>query len=115
MTGNTSRALRHAAVPAAIAAIMLLGIGVQAATTTVDQSGQQFSEKSLALKAGDTIVFANRDDVTHNVNVINDDDDATDLGLQKPGQTLTYVFDKAGRFKVRCSIHPSMKMSVNVK
>jgi plastocyanin len=89
--------------------------GVRAGSLTVDQTGQQFSEKSLALKTGDSVVFANRDDVTHNINVIDDDDDATDLGLQKPGQSLTYKFDQAGRFKVRCSIHPSMKMGVNVK
>lgn len=60
-------------------------------------------------------MFANKDDVSHNITVVNDDDDTTDLGLQKPGQTLSYTFDKAGRFTVRCSIHPSMKMTVSVK
>jgi len=88
---------------------------VHATTTTIEQSGQQFSEKAITLSTGDIVTYANHDDVTHNINVINDNDDATDLGLQKPGQTLTYKFDKAGRFKVRCSIHPSMKMTVNVK
>ena len=96
-------------------AITALGATVHATTTTIEQSGQQFSEKSAALGVGDSITFANHDDVTHNINVINDDDDATDLGLQKPGENLTFKFDKAGRFKVRCSIHPSMKMVVNVK
>ncbi len=99
----------------AVAAVMMAGAAVRAATLTIEQSGQQFSEKSLALKQGDSVSFANRDDVTHNINVINDDDDAVDLGLQKPGQILSYMFDKNGRFKVRCSIHPSMKMTVNVK
>jgi len=96
-------------------AITALGATVHATTTTIEQSGQQFSEKSAALGVGDSITFANHDDVTHNINVINDDDDATDLGLQKPGESLTFKFDKAGRFKVRCSIHPSMKMTVSVK
>jgi plastocyanin len=90
-------------------------VAVHATTTTIEQSGQQFSEKAITLSTGDVVTYANHDDVTHNINVINDNDDATDLGLQKPGQTLTYKFDKAGRFKVRCSIHPSMKMTVNVK
>ncbi len=107
--------MRPGSLLAAAAASMLVGLAVRAASVTVDQTGQQFSEKSAALQPGDVITFANRDDVTHNVNIINDDDDATDLGLQKPGQSLTYKFDKAGRFKVRCSIHPSMKMTVNVK
>ena len=96
-------------------ALVALGFAVRAATTTIDQSGQQFSQKSIALAPGDALLFANHDDVTHNINVVNDDDDATDLGLQKPGQTLTYKFDKSGKFKVRCSIHPSMKMTVTVK
>lgn len=98
-------------------AVLLIAAGaaVKAAGITVDQSGQQFSEKSATLKPGESVIFANRDDVTHNINVIDDDDEATDLGLQKPGETLTHKFDKAGQFKVRCSIHPSMKMTVNVK
>jgi cytochrome c peroxidase len=99
----------------AAATLAAVAVGVRAANLTIEQSGQQFSEKSASVGVGDTIVFANHDDVTHNINVINDDDDATDLGLQKPGQNITYKFDKAGRFKVRCSIHPSMKMTVNVK
>ena len=97
------------------AALASVAAGVRAATTAIEQSGQQFSQKSAVLSTGDSIVFANHDDVTNNINVINDDDDAVDLGLQKPGESLTYKFDKAGRFKVRCSIHPSMKMTVNVK
>ncbi len=107
--------MRSRAAIAAAAALAVLALDVRAATTTIEQSGQQFSEKSVTLKIGDSVTFANHDDVTHNINVINDDDDATDLGLQKPGENLTYKFDKAGRFKVRCSIHPSMKMSANVK
>ncbi len=92
-----------------------LGISVRASTTVIDQSGQLFSEKSITVATGDSLTFANHDDVTHNISVINDDDDATDLGLQKPGESLTFKFDKAGKFKVRCSIHPSMKMIVTVK
>ena len=107
--------MRTAISAIAIAAFLITAAAVRAGSTTVDQSGQQFSEKSLALAVGDTVVFQNRDDVTHNINVVNDDDDATDLGLQKPGQNLSYKFDQGGRFKVRCSIHPSMKMTVNVK
>jgi plastocyanin len=97
------------------AALLVVGVSVRAASVTIDQAGQQFSEKSVALASGDSLVFANRDDVTHNINIIDDDDDATDLGLQKPGESLNHKFDKAGKFKIRCSIHPSMKMVVNVK
>jgi cytochrome c peroxidase len=99
----------------AVAAFCVIAAGVRAGVTTIDQVGQQFSEKSAKLAPGDTIQFANKDDVTHNINVVNEDDDNTDLGLQKPGQTLTYKFDKAGKFKIRCGIHPNMKMTVSVQ
>jgi len=35
--------------------------------------------------------------------------------LQKPGVPLSYTFDKVGDYKVRCNIHPSIKMPVTVK
>jgi plastocyanin len=107
--------VRVSTIVCAVAALTVIGAGVRAAGVTIDQSGQQFSEKSAALKPGEAITFSNKDDVSHNITVVNDDDDSTDLGLQKPGQSLSYTFDKAGRFKVRCSIHPSMKMTVTVK
>ena len=107
--------MRIGSIVVAASALLVLGVSVRAATTTVEQSGQQFSEKSLSLGVGDSITFANHDDVTHNINVSFGDDDPVDLGLQKPGESITYKFDKAGRFKIRCSIHPSMKMTVNVK
>jgi plastocyanin len=37
-----------------------------------------------------------------------------DLGLQKPSKLLSYKFDKAGSYRVRCNIHRSVKMSVTV-
>ena len=69
-----------------------------------------------SLAKGDRIVFTNEDDVIHNVHIFGPgNDDSTDLGLQKPGATLTYKFDKAGAYRVRCNIHPSVKMAVTVK
>jgi plastocyanin len=107
--------MRGPAIISTAAALIMTGAGVRAAGVTIEQSGQQFSEKSVALAPGQTVTFANKDDVSHNITVVDDDDDTADLGLQKPGENLTYKFDKAGRFKVRCSIHPSMKMTVSVK
>lgn len=95
--------------------LLVTGGDLWAASVSVDQSGQRFSERSVKVKAGDTVIFANHDDVTHNIGVTGDDDEVTDLGLQKPGQLLSHRFDKAGRTKVRCSIHPGMKMTIDVE
>lgn len=103
---------------AAVAVAFLLGVVVAfaAATITVGQHGMVFTRSSASLVRGDRIVFTNEDDVIHNVHIFGPgNDDSTDLGLQKPGTTLTYKFDKAGAYRVRCNIHPSVKMAVTVQ
>jgi plastocyanin len=101
---------------AAIAILMGIVVAVQAASTiTVGQRGLQLSQSSASLARGDRIVFTNEDDVIHNIHIFGpSNDDSTDLGLQKPGASLTYRFDKPGSYRVRCNIHPSVKMTVTV-
>ncbi len=88
-----------------------------AATTTITQTGQAFSETAISLKVGDHVKFANQDDVNHNILVQqgDDDDNARDMGIQPPGQSVDVLFDKAGKFKIRCHIHPDMKLTVDVQ
>jgi cytochrome c peroxidase len=87
-----------------------------AADKSIVQAGQAFSETDVTLPAGSHIKFLNQDDVKHNILVQtgDDDDDAKDMGIQAPGQTIDVPFDKAGKFLVRCHIHPSMKLNVTV-
>jgi len=103
---------------AAASIAFLLGavVGVDAAATlTVAQRGLVLSQTSATLAKGDSIIFTNEDDVIHNIHVFGPGDDEHDLGLQKPGATLSYKFDKPGAYKIRCNIHPSIKMAVTVK
>jgi cytochrome c peroxidase len=88
-----------------------------AATTTIVQAGQAFSQSDVSIAKGDHLSFDNQDDVNHNIMVQegDDDDDAKDMGVQPPGGKVDVPFDKAGTFKIRCHIHPSMKLTVNVK
>ncbi len=97
-----------------LAALTVSGL-CYAATTTIDQVGQRFTQSALLVSNGETVWFLNFDDVVHNVSVFDQDDVAIDKGLQKPGETIKHLFDKNGRFKVRCSIHPRMKMMVTVR
>ena len=92
-------------------------LNAQAATTTINQAGQAFSQTDIAIKAGDHVKFLNSDSVNHNILIQSgdDDDDAKDLGVQPPGSSADALFDKAGKFKVRCHIHPSMKLNVDVQ
>jgi cytochrome c peroxidase len=98
-------------------AILAVPMAARASTTTIVQAGQAFSETGITIKAGDHVAFANQDDVNHNILVQSgdDDDDAKDMGVQAPGASVDVPFDKAGKFKIRCHIHPSMKMTVDVR
>ena len=104
----------------ALAIAILLGfvVAVPAATTIkVVQHGLALNPDSATITHGDRLVFTNDDDVIHNIHIFGPggEDDSEDLGLQKPGKSLSYQFNKIGAFRVRCNIHPSVKMSVQVK
>ncbi len=101
---------------AAIASFFGAIAGVQAAATiTIAQHGLRLSKESATLKVGDRIVFTNEGDVIHNIHIFGPGGFDKDLGLQKPGVPLSYLFDKSGAFRVRCNIHPSVKMRVTVQ
>jgi plastocyanin len=106
-----------AIVPIAAVAGITWASPSAAATTTIVQAGQAFSETDITVKTGDHVKFANQDDVNHNILVQegDDDDDAKDMGVQAPGASVDVAFDKAGKFKIRCHIHPSMKLNVAVQ
>ena len=93
---------------------MLLS-GAFAAEVAVDQAGQKFSPDSVTLKSGDTIAFTNKDDVKHNINIVNPNGDSDDKGIQAPGEAIKSAFPTAGEYQVRCKIHPKMKMTVVVQ
>jgi plastocyanin len=80
----------------------------------VDQSALQFSEQTVKMKRGETLVFSNSDRTSHNITVTGGSMDF-DGGLQRPGQDLEVPFTAAGKFKVNCGIHPKMAMTVEVE
>jgi len=84
-----------------------------AADLSISQSNQTFSSSDLSVHVGDKVSFHNADSVTHNITVKSGSGDADDLGLQKPGGVVSYKFDTKGTYRVVCSIHPRMKMTVN--
>ena len=100
-----------------IAALSVLALAMPAlaADLAVTQSNQTFSSASLSVHAGDKVEFKNADTVTHNITVKGGEGDADDLGLQKPGTTVSYKFDAKGVYRIVCSIHPRMKMTVTAQ
>ena len=84
-----------------------------AAEVVVTQADKKFDKKKIEIGTGDTIKFVNADKMGHNIHSKGGDD--FDLGLQKPGADMSRKFAKAGTFKLRCTIHPKMKLTVTVK
>jgi plastocyanin len=107
---------KRLAFTAAIAFLMGAIVAAQAATLTVVQRGLMLNKSAVTIARGDRIVFNNEDDVIHNIHIFGPgSDEQKDLGLQKPGVPLNYTFDKVGSYRVRCNIHPSVKMAVTVQ
>ncbi len=99
----------------AIAATLLFAAGTaQAETFTVTQQGKQFDIKEISLAVGDSITFTNADEYTHNI-YSKSKVQKFNLGKQEPGASDAITFDNAGKVKVRCAIHPKMKLKVTVQ
>ncbi len=96
--------------------IVLAATPVLAADMLVTQKNKAFSASAIAARLGQTIYFMNSDDVNHNITVrYTKEDETDDLGLQKPGEGVSYKFKSAGIYRVICSIHPHMKLVVTVQ
>jgi plastocyanin len=88
---------------------------------TVNQINKDFSPKSVAIRAGDGVVFENLDNVFHNVFSL-DKRNAFDVGLYKGKKHFgedrktpaadsgapVEVFAAPGKYSIYCNIHPDM-------
>jgi plastocyanin len=99
--------------------ILAFGLAVcafnaQAAEIVVSQKNKDFSQKHVKLKVGDSISFRNDDPFFHNVFSLSDTT-SFDLGSYPQGQSKSVKFTKAGTVEIECSIHPNMKLVVEVQ
>ena len=95
--------------------LVLAGATVLAADlVVVSQRDRHFSPDHLTIAVGTTVRVMNDDRVTHHI-YIDSPDIPFDSGEQPVGKNIDLHFDKAGRFLVRCAIHPTMRLEVNVK
>ena len=99
---------------ALIAIAALLGAAdAYAEGVTVYQEDKKFSDTEVTIKSGQTVVFANKDPITHNV-FSKTPGMSFDLKTQKSGESSEVKFDHAGESEVQCAIHPQMKMKIKV-
>jgi len=107
--------MRKLMFPAAAATTVAVSIGLaMAGEAVVAQKDKKFGKDAIAVGVGDTVKFVNEDSVAHNVHS-RGAAETFDLGVQKPGETSGHTFSKPGTYKVRCAIHPKMKLDITVK
>jgi len=93
---------------------MFLAGDAPAAEHLITQKNTAFSAAEIKIKRGDAIVFKNEDIVPHNVftaakaNQFNSN-------VQQPGESVTIPFKQEGTAELRCVMHPTMKLMVEVK
>lgn len=95
--------------------VTILLLGMQSASSaaqnaTVHMSDFSFKPDKLTVQTGDTVVFQNDDDATHNVTA-----DAFKSGDVGGGKSWSYTFSKAGTYTYTCTYHPGMQGTITVK
>jgi plastocyanin len=98
----------------AVTATVVAFAADQARQHRIDQKNRDFSVKTLTIKAGDKVEFCNSDDVTHNV-FSKSKANAFNIKTQTPGSSSVVEFTEPGTTEIRCAIHPSMKLIINVE
>jgi plastocyanin len=80
----------------------------------VSQKEKVFHPDLLVVKQGESVMFRNDDPVTHNV-FSRTKGSLFNLKMQQPGQEDVVTFQQPGEVTVRCAIHPSMKLTIQVE
>ena len=113
-----SRAHRRILCSTAALGLVLYGTGPvpldgarKPATHTVTIDASRFQPDMLTLKAGDSVVWVNKDIVAHTVT---SQAGGSDSGIIVPGKPWKHKFNKTGEFAYTCTYHPTMKATLRV-
>jgi plastocyanin len=86
--------------------------GRKPATHTITITGMQFTPANLTLKAGDTVVWVNKDIVAHTAT---SPAGTFDSRVIPPEKSWKMVFKRKGDHPYICTYHPTMKGSIRVQ
>jgi plastocyanin len=89
-----------------------LAAAATAKTHTVTIDGTRFDPETITVKAGDTVVWVNKDPFPHTATSPAGGFDSREIAAGKSWQWKT---TKAGVFPYACSFHPTMKATLKVE
>jgi plastocyanin len=112
-----SPALRLSLATVACAALLILAGGAAAAPPrpakhTVVMEAVAFQPADLTVKAGDTIVWTNKDPFPHTVKAAGGGFQSTEVDA---GKAFTFRATKKGDYPYVCTLHPTMSGMLHVK
>ena len=115
--GTVKGTISTASGPVADAVVLIDAPGQAAAAgaphAVIAQQSMKFAPHVLAVPAGTTVDFPNRDPLLHNV-VSSSPAKRFDLGMYAQGETKSVTFDTPGVVEIRCHVHPEMSAFVVV-
>jgi len=82
------------------------------ATHTVTIEGTRFQPEVLKIKAGDTVVWVNKDFFSHTATSKGGGFDSKEI---KTDESWKYTVTKKGELAYVCTLHPSMKGTLRVE
>lgn len=85
-----------------------------ASVNVVHQAGKQFTPAHVAIGAGEALTVLNDDTRTHNVRIFDPRFDYNS-GAQEPRQTLRVTLPGPGTYEAFCGIHPTMRLTIEVR
>jgi plastocyanin len=96
---------------AAVAAVLAAPAAAHASSVFVFAQNQAFSPKQLDVLPGDTVIWRNTSQKTHNVKF---ETEGYDSGRFGPGDVRNHPFPNAGVYDYHCTIHTGMVGEVGV-
>ena len=81
-------------------------------THTVEIEAMKFSPPTLEVKAGDTVIWKNKDPFPHNATAENKGFRSAEI---QSGQSWKFKVRNKGKFPYVCTLHPGMKAVLTVK
>lgn len=106
-----ARAAAVAQPAAAAAADDPAPVARAAASGSVTIRDFSFGPSAITVHVGDTVTWANAGPTDHTATA---DDGGFDTGTLKAGQSGSHTFASAGTFAYHCTLHPSMRGTVDV-
>lgn len=86
----------------------------QPVTHQIKLSAHEFEAWNFTPKPDDQIVITNHSEISHSIYITYSDGTVENLGVQTPGEKVSWTVPESGEYILQCWIHPVIKASLTV-